>query len=167
MAHRSITHDQLREVLRYDPATGVFTWRVKTCRKVVVGAVAGSISPDGRIIVRHNRIGYRASRLAWFYMTGSWPVNAIDHKDGNPQNNRFDNLRDVSTAGNIQNQRRAHERNKTSGLLGVSRLRGGGRWRARICTNGVNTLIGWYDTPEQAHEAYIEAKRRLHTTCTI
>jgi len=99
-------------------------------------------------------------------MTGSWPANAVDHKDGNPQNNRFDNLRDVSTAGNIQNQRRAHDRNK-SGLLGVSRLKGGGRWRARICTNGVNTLIGWYDTPEQAHEAYLDAKRKLHTTCTI
>ena len=167
MIKHSITHDRLREVLHYDPATGVFTWRVKTCRKVVPGAVAGAVQPDGRVVVGCGGIKYRASRLAWFYMTGVWPTDAVDHKDGDTQNNRFDNLRDVSTAGNIQNQRRAHDRNKSSGLLGVSRLRGGGRWRARICTDGVSTLIGWYDTPEQAHEAYLEAKRRLHATCTI
>jgi hypothetical protein len=123
--------------------------------------------PDGRVVVSCDGRRYRASRLAWFYQTGAWPLQSIDHKDGNPQNNRFDNLRDVSTAGNIQNQRRAHDRNKSAGLLGVSRLNGRGRWRARICTNGVSTLIGWYDTPEQAHEAYLEAKRRLHATCTI
>lgn len=100
-------------------------------------------------------------------MTGTWPAGDVDHIDGDPRNDAFCNLRDVSTAGNIQNQKRAHVRNKTGGLLGVSKLKSSKRWRARICTNGVQTVIGWFDTPEEAHQAYLIAKREHHTTCTI
>ena len=168
MTKNTITPDQLQALLHYDPETGLFTWKIKTCRKVVPGAVAGYIKPEGYTIIRINKIGYRASRLAWLYMTGQHPLNDIDHIDGNPRNNSFNNLRDVTTAGNIQNQRRAHNRNKTgAGFLGVSKLKSTKRWRARICTKGVQTLIGWFDTPEEAHQAYVEAKRRIHNTCTL
>jgi len=167
MSHFDITLDQLRALLHYDPETGRFTWRVKTCRKVVPGAIAGYVKPEGYRIIRIDKRGYRASRLAWFYTTGKWPLGDIDHIDGNPRNNAFCNLRDVSTAGNIQNQRRAHTRNKTGGFLGVSKMKSSKRWRARICTNGVQTVIGWFDTPEEAHQAYVEAKRLHHSTCAI
>ena len=162
-----ITLTQLRAILHYDPETGIFTWRVKTCRKVVAGAVAGYMKPEGYTVIRINKISYRASRLAWFYVTGEQPLYDIDHIDGNPRNNIFTNLRDVTTAGNIQNQKRAHSRNKTGGFLGVSKLKSSKRWRARICTNGVQTVIGWFDTPEEAHQAYLNAKRLNHSTCTI
>lgn len=167
MSHLDITLDQLRVLLHYAPETGCFTWRVKTCRKVVPGAVAGYTNPEGYTTIRINKRRYRASRLAWFYTTGKWPLGDIDHIDGNPRNNAFGNLRDVSTAGNIQNQRRAHTRNKTGGFLGVSKMKSSKRWRARICTNGVQTVIGWFDTPEEAHQAYVEAKRLHHSTCAI
>ena len=167
MSHFDITLDQLRVLLHYDPETGRFTWRVKTCRKVVPGAIAGYVRPEGYRIIRIDKRGYRANRLAWFYVTGAWPTGDVDHIDGNPRNDAFCNLRDVSTAGNIQNQKRAHARNKTGGLLGVSKLKSSKRWRARICTNGVQTVIGWFDTPEEAHQAYLEMKRQHHSTCTI
>jgi hypothetical protein len=162
-----ITHAQLRALLHYDPETGIFTWKVKTCRKVVPGAIAGYMKPEGYTIIRINKIGYRASRLAWFYVTSKQPLYDIDHIDGNPRNNSFVNLRDVTTAGNIQNQKKAHSRNKTGGFLGVSKLKSSKRWRARICTNGAQTVIGWFDTPEEAHQAYLSAKRKHHLTCTI
>ena len=167
MTRNEITLDELRALLHYDPETGIFTWKVKTCRKVVPGAIAGYVRPDGYTIIRINKNGYRASRLAWLYITEKWPSNDIDHIDGNTQNNAFTNLRDVSTAHNIQNQKRAHLRNKTGNFLGVSKLKGGKRWRARICTNGIQILIGWFDTPEEAHQAYLAAKRKHHVTCTI
>jgi hypothetical protein len=167
MSHLDITLDQLRALLHYDPKTGRFTWRVKTCRKVVPGAIAGYTKPEGYTTIRINKRRYRTSRLAWFYVTGAWPTGDVDHIDGNPRNDAFCNLRDVSTAGNIQNQKRAHARNKTGGLLGVSKLKSSKRWRARICTNGVQTVIGWFDTPEEAHQAYLIAKRKHHSTCTI
>jgi hypothetical protein len=162
-----ITLDQLRTLLHYAPETGVFTWKIKTCRKVVPGAIAGSIKPEGYTIIRINKIAYRASRLAWFYTTGKQPIYDIDHIDGDPRNNSFANLRDVTTAGNIQNQKKAHSRNKTGKFLGVSKLKSSKRWRARICTNGVQTVIGWFDTPEEAHQAYLVEKRKHHLTCTI
>jgi hypothetical protein len=162
-----ITLTQLRAILHYDPETGIFTWKVKTCRKVVAGAVAGYMKPEGYTVIRINKIGYPASRLAWFYVTGEQPLYDIDHIDGDPRNNTFANLRDVTTAGNIQNQKRAHARNKTGGFLGVSKLKSSKKWRARICTNGTHTVIGWFDTPEEAHEAYLSAKRKHHSTCTI
>ena len=167
MTHTDITLDQLRALLHYSPETGLFTWQVKTCRKVVPGAIAGYTKPEGYMTIRINKRGYRASRLAWLYVTGFWPTGDIDHIDGNPRNNAFNNLRDVTTAENIQNQRRAHTRNKTGGLLGVSKLKSSKRWRARICTNGISVLLGWFDTPEEAHLAYLEAKRKHHATCTI
>ena len=162
-----ITLTQLRALLHYDPETGIFTWKVKTCRKVVAGAVAGYMKPEGYTVIRINKIGYRASRLAWFYVTGEQPLYDIDHIDGDPRNNAFANLRDVTTAGNIQNQKRAHARNKTGGFLGVSKLKSSDKWRARLCTNGMHTVIGWFDTPEEAHQAYLSAKREHHSTCTI
>ena len=167
MSHLDITLDQLCALLHYNPETGHFIWRVKTCRKVVPGTIAGYVKPEGYRVIRIDKKRYRANRLAWFYMTGVWPTGDVDHIDGDPRNDTFKNLRDVSTAGNIQNQKRAHARNKSSGLLGVSTLRSSKRWRARICTNGVHTLIGWFDTAEEAHQAYLEVKRKHHSTCTV
>jgi hypothetical protein len=167
MSPNALTLSQLKDILHYDPLTGVFTWRIKTCRKVVPGAVAGYARPDGYVVIRVNKQRYRASRLAWWFVKGQEPLGDIDHIDGNPQNNSFSNLRDVSTAENIQNQKSAHTRNKSGGLLGVSKEHTCRRWRARICVHGKHILIGRFDTPEEAHQAYVEAKRKHHTTCTI
>jgi len=105
-----------------------------------------------------------ASRLAWLITYGKWPVNEIDHVDGNQQNNRIANLRDVPHRINMQNRKKATRHNKC-GFLGVTAI--GRKWAAKITAGGKLTYIGLYPTPELAHAAYLEAKRQLHAGCTI
>lgn len=161
MSKSNLTAERLRELLHYNPETGVFT-RIKNRRSDLVGTVAGSINRwnNGRVIICVDMVEYKAHRLAWLYMTGKWPVNVIDHIDCNPSNNALENLRDVTIQINCQNQRKAA--NNRSGFLGVSRNWYAGRWMAKIKVDRVEHYLGIFDTPEEAHAAYVAAKRRLH-----
>ncbi len=83
---------------------------------------------------------------------------------GNRSNNRLSNLRDVSQAMNIQNERKPRSNNK-SGFLGVKANRG--LWKAEISIDGKTKFLGRFKTPEEAHQVYVEAKRKLHPGCTL
>lgn len=159
MAATDLTAARLRELLHYNPNTGVFTWRVSRKGVQCVGAVAGDKTWNGywRIGVEQRR--YMAGVLAFLYMTGEFPAGDVDHRDGERTNNRWSNLRVVPRSVNNQNQRKAQRHNK-SGYLGVSPNRK--RWAASIVVNGAKTHLGTYDTPEDAHAVYVEAKRRMH-----
>ena len=98
--------DRLHDVLHYDPLTGVFRWRVARGSRAA-GDVAGGISGAGYRQIGIDGRYYQASRLAWLYTTGEWPDGEIDHKNGVHDDNRWDNLRDVTHTENNQNQRRA------------------------------------------------------------
>lgn len=94
MMTRTLTHDRLLEVLDYDPATGVFTWKVRLSRKFPVGRSAGGVRKGSRtstFYVRIDEHDYTGARLAWFYVTGKWP-HRLKLKDGDITNCRFDNL---------------------------------------------------------------------------
>lgn len=166
-----ITLARLREVLAYEPQTGIFTWRVTMGSRAIVGAIAGCRkrlrSGKYRIEIEIDGRRYKAHRLAWFYVTGEWPSLQIDHEDGDSENNRFLNLRDVTNATNAQNRKTAGPRS-TTGLLGVLRLRQGHRtyWQSKIMANGVSHYLGTFPTPEAAHAAYMVAKRQLHPEST-
>lgn len=175
MARLSLTAARVRELLRYDPSTGVFTNRINRSPKARAGSVAGCVSKStGRTLICLDGIkDYQASRLAWLYMTGAWPSGDIDHIDGDQGNNRFSNLRDVSEKLNMQNLKAAHQDSST-GYLGVSehvvRTADGGKvkkFRARIYVDGKNRNIGVFESPVSAHRAYLKAKRALHPGCTI
>ena len=84
----------------------------------------------------------------------------IDHKDNNCQNSAPDNLRPAEHSQNLFNIG-AHRDNR-SGYKGVSRDRLGRRWVARISARGLNVNLGTFDTPEEAHEAYVSAANDLH-----
>jgi hypothetical protein len=99
-------------------------------------------------------------------MTGLWPQNDIDHRDGDKKNNRFSNLRDVTTQVNIQNQRRATKANK-SGLLGAAFNRRLGKYVSGIGVAGRTVYLGVFETAIEAHEAYLKAKRQLHEGNTL
>jgi HNH endonuclease len=128
---------------------------------VCVGKIAGSINAQG---YRKLQIGgkkkYSAARLAWFYMTGKWPRNEIDHKDCDPLNNRLDNLREATRSENLINW--PNFRNK-HGLRGVS-MHGRSQkfYKAYICVNGKRTYLGSFKSAEEAHAAYCVAAARLH-----
>lgn len=95
---------------------------------------------------------------------GVMPIACIDHINGVRDDNKISNLRDVSVAENTQNQRHPNRVNK-SGFLGVFKCRD--KWRAAIELGGKTIAIGRFDSPELAHHAYIETKRRLHPGCTL
>lgn len=101
------------------------------------------------------------------YVTGEWPEINVDHRDGDPSNNRFSNLRDVAQQVNVQNVRKGTKRNLSSGLLGVSFHARDRLWRARIYKDGKDIVLGYFKTPEAAHAAYLSAKRDIHAGCTI
>lgn len=149
-----LTVKRLRELLHYDPLTGVFTRDGKQAGTTDRAYVA--ISIDNKL--------YGAHRLAWLYVHGVWPSEHVDHIDGNARNNRLLNLRDVSRSVNMQNRRKAQANNRSK-LMGAMRNRDG--WMARIQTNGVKRYLGQFPTAELAHQAYLNAKRELHEGCTI
>jgi hypothetical protein len=111
-----------------------------------------------------NRKRYAEHRLAWLYFYGSWPALFIDHINGNRSDNRISNLRDVPLVVNNQNQREPRG-NNTNGFLGV-RVRNE-RIYAEIAVNGKSIKLGNFPSKEAAHEAYVQAKRKLHPGCTL
>lgn len=158
-----LTADILRRLVTYDPEAGTFTTRVRINQRIPAGWPLGYMR-DGYVCARLLGAEHRLHRLAWLYMTGEWPPVLIDHYDTDRSNNRWRNLRPADDSINAQNQRNAHS-NSSTGVLGVSRE--GSRWRAQIGFKGKKFYLGAFDTTDEAHEAYLKAKRRLHPGCTI
>lgn len=154
----------IKEWLRYDPETGAFVW-IKEPRpnRPLIGQEAGTVSPNGyrRIRVRgFNQIG--AHWLAWCYVHGFYVDGVeIDHKDGNASNNAIKNLR-LATSSQ-QKQNRGVQTNNRSGLKGAyyHACRNGKKWRSQINVKDESGkklhFIGYFNTAEEAHEAYLKA----------
>jgi len=163
-----LTQSRLKELLHYDPQTGQFTWIKNHGKSIRAGTPADNRHPThGYIRVRVDDVLYAAHRLAWFYMKGEWPRGEIDHRNGIRDDNRWKNLRDGSHGQNQQNRRRTNKNNLSGGLLGVTRPKNCIRFQAKIVVDGKERYIGSFPTPEEAHAAYLKAKRELHPGCTI
>ena len=156
----SINSTRLREILNYDPDTGVFTWIVKPNKSLSAGRQAGCISRGYRKIHIDNK-NYQAHRLAWLYVYGELPQQMLDHINGNGLDNRISNLREATTKQNAENIY-GPQSNNTSGYLGVHWIPHKRKWRSRIMNNGKKLSLGYFFTKEEAYEAYIVAKRVLH-----
>lgn len=160
-----VTVDRLREVLDYDPATGVFVW------KLTLGSRGGGRAPAGTIAgTQNNGYGYRvitidgsrylASRLAWLWMTNKWPTIFIDHINCDRSDNRWVNLREANRHQNQANSR--NRRNNTSGFKGVSFDKNLQRFRAYIWINSKKLHLGTFETAQEAHDAYLDEAKRHH-----
>ena len=152
--------------MTYDQDTGVLAWKVRPPRAQKDGT-AGCLNGEGYRRVVIEKRNYLAHRLAWLYVHGEWPKNHIDHINGIRSDNRLANLRDVPQAINLQNVRTAGGGKKSCNLLGAFKYLPTNRWQARIRLNGRVISLGYFDTAEQAHIAYVAGKRRLHEGCTI
>ncbi|MEX5744645.1 HNH endonuclease signature motif containing protein [Massilia sp. X63] len=163
------TLERVKELLEYDFKSGLFKWKKVTSNRAVLGAEAGWFhQASGYRIISIDGEKIRSHRLAWFYMTGAWPPDQIDHINGVRDDNRWCNLRPATDAQNAQNKRHAKSDNHSSGLLGVSRNDKRFRpWRAHLTLSGKYYHLGNYETKEEAHEAYLKAKRKMHPNCTI
>jgi hypothetical protein len=129
----------VRALLDYDPATGIFRWAVKTSNRRA-GTLAGTLGRDGYVIICIKKRTYRAHRLAWLHITGSWPENQIDHKNRVRNDNRLCNLRDCS--GTVNQHNSGLRSDNKSGLRGVSYNQKRQKWEVRMKLHGKLIHIG-------------------------
>jgi hypothetical protein len=154
-----LTSERLRDLLDYDPLTGIFCWRVPSKKGMSAGSVAGWRC-NNYLRIQIDKRSYFSHRLAWLYIHGRWPEIHIDHINGIPTDNRIKNLREATNSENRRNT--GAQINNASGFKGVSWKAKNRRWVAQIKLHGKKMHIGLFDTPEAAHAAYCEAADRLH-----
>ena len=164
MAASDLTAERLRELLDYNPITGLFTWRRTHHPKCQKGAVAGTKGTAQYTVICIDRVLHYAHRLAFLHVTGEWPVELVDHRDGDKHNNAWANLRNGPQALNMQNRKRATKASKT-GVLGVMKRRN--RFVAQVSSQTGNAFVGSYKTIEEAQEAYLARKRETHEFNTL
>lgn len=150
-----LTQEELKELLHYDPSTGVFTWR-KTMRRVRKGQVAGSIMTVGYRGIRIKRKDYYAHRLVFLYMTGRFPKDCVDHKDGDGFNNVWSNLRDATYQCNNRNT--CVSSNNKSGVKGVCWDKVTKKWKAQIKINRKVIYLGCFHNLTDAVQARYDAE---------
>ena len=149
-----ISQEYLRYLFTYDPITGLFRWKVKHSKKVVVGEIAGGKNVAGYIVIGIDGKLYYAHRLAWLFVEGWMPVQ-VDHEDNVKDHNWWTNLRMATSQQNVLNAKRSD--NNTSGYKGVSWHKKAGKWSAQIYLNGRNKYLGLFTDPVEAHQAYMRA----------
>lgn len=152
-----ITQAKLKEVIHYDPETGIFTWLVSPNWRIPAGSRAGTEDNGYRMIGIFLR-QYREHQLAWLYVYGRVPPK-IDHRDDNGLNNRITNLRECTKTQNEANK--PMQKNNKSGLKGAYWYPRYGKWAACIGVNGKTKSLGYFTTAEQAHQAYCKAADEL------
>lgn len=158
-----ISQTDLKTLAHYDEVTGVFTR--KTSRGGFhIGTPMGRHDTYGYVQITLRGSSYLAHRLAWLYVYGVWPDTEIDHINCIRNDNSITNLRKASRQGNNQNIK-THRITNTCQMLGASPK--DGKYQARISYNRKQYYLGFFNTKEEAHSAYVEAKRKLHLFNTI
>lgn len=140
-----LTQERLKNLLNYDPLTGIFTWKVTKANKPI-GSIAGS--GNNYITIQIDNKRYRAHRLAFLYMLGRLPKDEVDHIDRNPLNNAWNNLREVSHAENQLNK--SNNINKRSGFTYITGRSSTHRWVVRLGKKYNEKYLGAYGTIEEA-----------------
>lgn len=153
-----IDREILREHVLYEPDTGIFR-RVKNSGGVKSGSVSGTIGSHGYLTVSVCGKNYLAHRLAILDQTGDWPLDIVDHVDGDKTNNRYNNLRQCSKSENGYNMKRRPSR---SGIKSVEWHEGAGKWRVRMEAGGKRHHIGFFSSLADAERSAIEARLKLH-----
>jgi hypothetical protein len=152
-----LTQKRLRELLSYDAATGIFVWLIPPWNHPRMrGKIAGCGS-TGYTLIRIGGRKYKAHRLAWLYVIGVWPSKRLDHRDGDPFNNAWLNLREATPAQNCANCCRVRGKDLPKGVR-----RSRGRYSARITFDKKQIALGGYATIEEAADAYLAAAKRLY-----
>jgi hypothetical protein len=164
--------EKLHAVLRYDAETGLLFWCERpasmfpneTHCKVWNSRFAGK-----EAFCSSNPKGYKmggvfgrtrtAHRVVWAMIYGEWPNGQIDHINGNPADNRIENLRCVCATDNARNAKR--RRDNTTGQTGVIWAKERKRWNAFIKNKGRRVHLGLYDRFEDAVAARKHAERLL------
>ena len=145
--------EDLKEYFKYEPSTGKLFWNKRPSNRVVVGAEVGNYSDKGYKVCRFKGKIIRVHRIVWAITKGEHPSDFIDHINGDKADNRIENLRVVSHSENLQNMKKAK---------GYTYLRKNNKWKAQIVVNKEHKYLGVFNTEQEAHEAYLKAKKELH-----
>ena len=154
-----LTHERLLEVLSYDPNTGLFRWNTQMSSRACVGDVAGNVNElTGYRIIGVDKVSYPAQRLAYLYMTGSYPPMHMDHINRKRDDNRWVNLRPVSPTENHRN--RSKHKSCTSGFTGVYWNKQSNKWHAQIRVNYKTVSLGMHESMLDACAARFRANKK-------
>lgn len=150
----------IRDHIAYDPSSpSGLVWLTKPNKRIVVGSLCGCLKPNGYWMLRFEGISYLNHRVIWFLLTGNDPARAlIDHVDGNPKNNTFENLRVASLAENTHNTKIS--KNSRSGVKGVGWNKG--KWQASLMVRGEVVYLGRFTDLEEAKVVIQEARIKYH-----
>lgn len=154
------TYERVRELLSYNPETGVFVWIAppKNHQRMLCKE-AGSLKTKGYIQIKIDGKKYSAHRLAWLYSFGEWPEFDIDHANGNPSDNRITNLRQATNPQNQANRKRNAGKVIAKGVRKI----GSGRFQARISVGKHQITIGTFDSESAAVSAYMRAAKQNYS----
>lgn len=168
-----LTQSKLHDLFEYVPHTGDLIWNTrpradfrtergwKIFNTQFSGKIASTTNAFGKNrykVVRINGVLHLQHRIVWLYVNGRWPSSLIDHKNGDGTDNRIDNLRESTFTENHAN--RKHQGQNASGLKGAFFHKRANRWTSRIGVNGKLLHLGMFDTPEDAHAAYVAAAEK-------
>ena len=158
MLTETLKVEYLKEVLEYDPETGIFTWKqrprhhfdsdwmFKRWNSYRAGMVAGRPTAKNYIKLTISGITHQGHRLAWFYVYGEWP-ECIDHINHCASDNRISNLRSVTPATNQLN--RSLAKKNRSGVCGVIWNKANKKWLVNIRINRHQKYFGsftdWFE----------------------
>jgi HNH endonuclease len=153
----TLTVDRLKELLTYEPETGIFRWRVTRARTAKAGDIAGAVARGNYTQIKIDGHSVQAARLAVLYMTGEYPEHEVDHKNLDRQDDRWENLREATPSQNCGN--RSTRRDSLLGVKGVQACKD--RYRAKIQINGKRKHLGYFATIADASAAYAAAANKL------
>ena len=161
----TLTQEYLKDILDYDPNTGVLTWKERPVShfrstskrdrnhsrniwnaryvKTIAGHKGRNANGKIYIRVRINRKMYLAHRVIYVMVTGEWPRFEIDHKSGVGFDNSWENIADVTHYENMKNTILRDD--NSYGITGVSWYRSSEKWRARIYAFREEKYLGYFD----------------------
>ena len=155
--------EHLLKFVRYNFCSGRLFWRKSPGGGIRANASAGHHAlARGKPVFMTLRFRgklYLSHRVIWRIVTGSWPGKGIDHKDLNPWNNKFSNLREATQVQNCANVR--VRRNSVSGLKGVGFNKHAGKYKAKIKIGPKQKHLGYFSDPLEAHAAYCRAAKEV------
>lgn len=154
-----LTQARLKEILSYDPETGLFTWLLRKAKKTKIGGIAGGIDGYGYVGIELDGKTYRAHRLAFLYVNGKFSKDDVDHINHIRSDNRFTNLREATTMENCRN--RKMQSNNTSGFKGVNYNKQQGKWTANIRISKKLKHLGYFETKEAANLVRKKAEKEF------
>ena len=163
MTKKILTHQELKNLLEYDKNTGNFFWK-ESRGNIKKGSLAGTNKKNWYVDIKINKTLYKAHRLAWLYVYEKWPSNYIDHINQIKNDNRIENIRDVSFSENRQNI--TLFKNNKLGVKGVCWDKLQKKYHVQISHNKKVIHLGYFKSIEEAKQKRKEAEIKYHA-CRI